>query len=183
MTATNSKPLTAERLRDLIHYDPETGAFTWLVHRSSRVRAGQKAGYVASDGYLRIGIDRIFYKGHDLAWLYMRGEFPNPKIDHENRKPADNRFDNLRQATRSQNAANKTSKLVSTKTRGTWRNPDGTWGACAWKDGKRKYLGRFNDGELAALAYDAAAFGLHGEFAILNYPERLAEHRAPAPAL
>jgi hypothetical protein len=170
----DSNSLTAERLRELLHYDPKTGFFTWIAKSSPRVciEPGDRAGYVAQDGYLRIGIDGRYYKGHDLAWFFMCGEPPPFRLDHENRMPTDNRFGNLRQATQSQNCANKISKLAASRTRGTWPVND-KWAAATYKNGRRHYLGRFNTVKEAAMAYDEAAFSHHGEFAILNYPERL----------
>ncbi len=172
MTKRNS--LTAERLRELLHYDPETGIFTWIAKSHPRVcvEPGDRAGYVAQDGYLRIGIDGCYYKGHELAWFFVYGSKPTFRLDHENRVPTDNWIKNLRPATQSQNCANKRSKLMSSGARGTW-SVNGKWAAAAYKDQKRYYLGRFNSVKEAAIAYDNEAFRLHGEFAILNYPERL----------
>ena len=62
--------LTAEYLRSVLHYDPETGAFTWSVARGNR-RAGVIAGSPHADGYLRIRIMGRPYLVHRLAYLYM----------------------------------------------------------------------------------------------------------------
>src|SRR4029450_2313606 len=98
--------LTAERLRELLDYDPETGDFTWKVNRRC-VRSGSVAGNVnCVDGYCYIGVDARRYHAHRLAWLYIKGAWPNDQIDHINGNKADNRFANLRQATHSQNQAN-----------------------------------------------------------------------------
>lgn len=170
--------LTAERLRELLHYDPLTGVFTWIAksHPGVCVKPGDQAGYVAQDGYLRIGIDRRYYKGHELAWFFVHGSRPAFRLDHENRVPTDNWIKNLRQATPSQNCANKRSKLMASGTRGTWPVND-KWAAAVHKDQKRHYLGRFGSVKEAAIAYDNEAFRLHGEFAVVNYPERLPELR------
>lgn len=96
--------ITATRLRELLHYDPETGLFTWKVARQG-TRAGAFAGAL-NHGYLRITIDWRHYPAHRLAWLYMTGEWPADLIDHINLVSDDNRFVNLRQATRAQNMHN-----------------------------------------------------------------------------
>jgi hypothetical protein len=100
--------LTAERLRELLHYDPDTGDFTWRTARK-RIPAGAIAGTVER-GFRRItiggGRHGPRYSAHRLAWLYMTGAWPNGYLDHINRDPDDNRFANLRLATNSQNQAN-----------------------------------------------------------------------------
>jgi hypothetical protein len=94
--------LTAERLREILGYDPETGLFTRLV-RTGRIRAGEVAGTAHSRGYRSIVIDGRVYLSHRLAWLYVHGEWPPEQIDHINRNRADNRLVNLRAAKQSQN--------------------------------------------------------------------------------
>jgi len=102
--------LTAARLREILHYNPETGEFAWLSSKSGR-HAG-KIGYIGGNGkgYLRlmITIDYYSYKAHQLAWLYMTGEWPNPEIDHKNRNALDNRFCNLRLVNKIEQRRNQT---------------------------------------------------------------------------
>jgi len=97
--------LTAERLRQLLHYDPETGVWTWRVSRSP-ARASDVAGSVFNDGYRYICIDYRSYGAHRLAWLWMTGLFPPAEIDHINLDRVDNRWNNLRAATQTQNKQN-----------------------------------------------------------------------------
>ena len=96
--------LTQERFKELLHYDPETGAFTWLVGKGN-VKAGDKAG-CRSNGYLRVRIDRKDHLAHRLAWLYIYAVLPPDDIDHINGGRADNRVANLRLATQAQNRQN-----------------------------------------------------------------------------
>ena len=97
--------LTQERLKELLHYNPETGIFTWLVYRSRYARVGSVAGTIWL-GRIVIMIDRKHYKAHRLAWLYVHGKFPTNQIDHINEEPSDNRITNLREATNAQNQEN-----------------------------------------------------------------------------
>jgi hypothetical protein len=98
--------LTAERLRELLHYDPDTGVFTWLRVKGRRVRVGALSGKANGGGYFQIGVDGRIYYAHRLAWLYVHGEWPVASIDHVNCDRCDNRLANLRPATKAQNAAN-----------------------------------------------------------------------------
>jgi len=96
------KILTAERLRELLHYDPETGVFS----RRSGPRAGLPVGSRHSAGYLAINVDRQPRLAHRLAWLYMTGKWPEINLDHINLIKTDNRFANLREAGHSENNQN-----------------------------------------------------------------------------
>jgi hypothetical protein len=98
--------LTQARLKELLHYDPTTGVFTWLVRTSNRVNVGDVAGYQRQDGYIRIRVDWELHLAHRLAFLYMTGEFPPDGVDHMNGIPPDNKWLNLRHATQVQNAQN-----------------------------------------------------------------------------
>jgi hypothetical protein len=80
MADADSMALTQERLQQVLHYDPETGAFTWVRPGSSRVSPGSVAGAVAH-GYVKIGVFKRDYGAHRLAWLYMTGEFPARGIE------------------------------------------------------------------------------------------------------
>ena len=94
--------LTAQRLREALHYDPETGVFTWATAVSSKTVPGARAGNQHIAGYFRIRLDGYSYKAHRLAWLYMTGAWPAECIDHINRNNSDNRFSILREATHKQ---------------------------------------------------------------------------------
>lgn len=163
-----SKPtsLTADELRSLLSYDPETGLFTWLVRRGP-VTKGQKAGRVGTEGYIFITINRRSYGASRLAWFYMTGEWPADEIDHENTVNADNSWTNLRNATRSENQANR--RLFKVNRAGLkgvcWHEQCGKWQAQIGYRRKIIYLGLFDTKEAAGAAYVAAAKKYYGEFA------------------
>jgi len=156
------KRITVAELRALLRYDPETGEFTWLQTGSGR-NADGRAGSLGHKGCIQITIRYRNYKAHMLAWLYMTGKWPQREIDHWNTKRADNRWSNLRLATRTQNRRNS----------GLPRNNKSGYVGVFWDKYARKwrasigskFLGNFATPEEGAEAYRKAALAKYGEFA------------------
>lgn len=165
--------LTQARLRELLDYDASTGVFTRRV-RVANVAAGTIAGCRRGSGYLFISVDNKLLRAHQLAWLYMTGEWPNKFIDHVDLNKANNRWSNLRLATKSQNQANTgLNKSNVSGIKGVSRYRAGErygkpWQAGIQKDGKVIHLGHFVTKEEAGGAYARAAKTLFGEFARTN---------------
>lgn len=168
-----SKELSLSRLREVIKYDPSSGDFTWIARPSKRVQIGDVAGSVdQQEGYVRIRIDGILYHAHRLAWLYMTGSWPMPDAEHKNMNRADNKWDNLREASRSQNMGNGKARITNKSGfKGVWwDSARRKWGAGITVAYKKLALGRFSSSIEAARAYDEAALKHFGEFARLNFP-------------
>lgn len=168
MTRIVRKParqLSAERLREILHYDPATGIFCFRVRRGGK-KPGDTAGYLDSNGYILIQVDGHTAQGQRLAWLYMHGEWPPEEIDHKNMCRSDNRFDNIRAATKSQNGMNRRKRADNTSGfKGVTRRANGGgWFARIKSGDKQKYLGTFRTPDSAGAAYAEAARRLHGEF-------------------
>lgn len=153
----------AELFRDAIEYFPETGLFVWKISRHYKVAAGSVAGGLNGEGYWEIKFRGRSYKAHRVAWLIMTGEWPPQQIDHRNLDRGDNRWRNLRLATKSQNTANCKSRSKFGK--GVDLQKNGRFRARLRKDGKEHHLGYFNTAEEAADAYRVAAIQAFGEFA------------------
>lgn len=157
-------PLSAERLRELLHYDPDTGVFTWRVDKKGGVRAGDVAGCVMKSGYVSIRVDGVLYLAHRLAWLYAKGVWPINKIDHRSRVRSENRLANLREASDVVNGQNTTPR---TEFPGTFLLAGGSrklrrpWAARIMADHVRHELGYFATQEEAHEAYLAAKRRLH----------------------
>lgn len=107
ISVTKQAILTAENLRELLCYDPETGIFTWRNTRHWRSVEGTQAGGCSHErGYRIIRLNYQAYLAHRLAWLYVYGVWPSQEVDHINGKPDDNSISNLRQCTHQQNCWN-----------------------------------------------------------------------------
>lgn len=155
---------TQARLQQLLDYNPETGVFTWRLDRGGKARKGTPAGSLQSSGYVRITIDDKPYPAHRLAWLYMTGDLPPALIDHKNRLKADNRWVNLRAATKAQNALNaKTRRDNQTGCKHVTRNKK-KWEVRMQVDGQLKYLGSFKTLESASEYASKVRELLHGDF-------------------
>ncbi len=141
---TKSKKLTQQTLKELLHYNPDTGVFTWKETRGCRPQ-DSVAGYVNSRrGYRTIHFNGKYYRAHRLAWLYMEGYFPtNLDVDHINHSRDDNRWANLRIVSRSCNLRNSKVRKgsVSGVTGVTWNKSSGKWLAYVRHDGANLLLG------------------------------------------
>lgn len=160
------KSITAERLRELMTYNPETGQFI----RRVAVRGNAAAcvvGARTTHGYWSIQVDYRMYYAHRLAYLYMAGAWPPRKIDHRDGNRCNNAWRNLRRATDGQNALN--SAVRSDNTSGfkgvSFVRGRGDWAAYINVNKRRIHLGYFGSKESAAAAYGVAALEHHGEFA------------------
>lgn len=154
----NSNPsanLTQADLLAFVTYDPNTGIFT-------RNRDGKVLGTPSGkSGRLVIYVHGRLYLAHRLAWLYVKGVWPEGLLDHENRRAADNRFNNLREANKRQNAINSTATWSASGYRGVYYQSN----TKLWRAKIAKIsLGYFKTKEAASAAYRAKAIELYGEF-------------------
>ena len=159
---------TQERLRELLEYDPESGLFTRKSGRGGRSSGAAVGCKPQSDfGYVIVGIDGRNYLAHCLAFIFMTGALPPDDIDHINGRKDDNRWVNLRPATRSQNNGN--SRLRKDNTSGlkgvSFNKTRQRWVAQIGINGRQTHLGRFANRAQAHAAYVDAAQRHFGEFA------------------
>lgn len=162
--------ITQEYLKECLHYDPETGVFTWLKRplkhfktinsysSTNTMRAGTEAGAINSHGYCHIRIDGVTHKAHRLAWLYTYGRLPVKHLDHINHFKTDNRIENLREVTRSENGKNV--GIPASNTSGYLgidkRKDTGKWRVRLKIDGKQKNIGSYETLEQAVRAWEKA---------------------------
>lgn len=154
--------LTQERLKELFDYDPETGNLIWRVDRGTNKMRGKIAGYVHSKGYRHVRTGEGQFKAHRIIWVYHYGIEPKEHIDHINGNCSDNRLENLREATRSENMQNrkKAHKNSSVGLMGVQRNGK-RWKATIRVNTVSIYLGTFDTPESAHDAYLKAKKELH----------------------
>lgn len=157
---------TANRIRELLNYDSATGGFTWKISPCRFIKAGNVAGHVSPEGYIVIGIDYKVLKAHRLAWLHFHGELPTGlDIDHINGQRGDNRIENLRLCTVSQNSQNLQRAYRNNKSSGIlgvyWHSQAKKWQAKIQLDGRPKSLGLYLTKDEAAAAYAKAKRAMH----------------------
>lgn len=155
-----------DQLIRILSYDQYTGIFTWR-ESTGRVSAGEIAGSVDYQGYLRIRWNGKAYRAHRLAWLYVTGLHPCGMIDHKDLNKLNNRFSNLRIATRSENSYNtKKSVRNSSGVKGvSWSAKVGKWRARISVDGVRIELGNWDSIIDAKQAIERYREEHHGKFA------------------
>ena len=155
--------LSQARLRELLHYDPDTGVFTWRVNVGSRAAAGGHPNCRDKNGYVLIRVDKRLYKAHRLAWLYVYGAWPAHGLDHINHIPSDNGIANLRDITHSQNMQNRgATKSSKSGIKGVyWSDYKHKWVAQIRLNYAHYRLGAYATKEAAAAAYKQAALKLH----------------------
>lgn len=164
--------LTHARLKEVLHYCPALGLFWWKARppggRTNNTFNAQRAGKIAGDrtagGYGRITVDGEPWLVHRLAWFYMTGELPPPMVDHANLRPLDNAWLNLREATPSQNQANKRGSSASGM-KGAYRLRSGRFKAQVKTPAGSEHIGTYDTPEEAHEAFMARAVELHGKFA------------------
>lgn len=161
--------LSAEYLKSVLNYAPETGVFTWCVKHPS-TRRYREAGYAVAnekERRRRICVGGFGYLAHRLAWLWMTGKWPDYEIDHRDGDGLNNKWCNIREATPDQNGWNKTkNKRNKSGYKGvSWDKVRKKWAAQIRYEKTNHRLGFFDTVEEAHETYIAAAKKFHGEFA------------------
>jgi hypothetical protein len=162
--------ISLSRAKEIFHYDLETGFLTWkeVSKYKRRIKIGDRAGYSHHKGYRWISVDGKEYQEHRFIWFWMTGNNAPKQLDHKDGNRNNNKWDNIRLATDTQNQANKRRgkpnkngyKGVAIK-----RFVNSTKYQASISDhGKPKYLGLFNTAKEAHEKYCQEARKLHGEF-------------------
>jgi hypothetical protein len=152
---------------DYLTLDTTTGHLFWKARtRNPNMVEGQRAGHLGTDGYRYVSLNCRQLLEHRVIFFMCNGRWPQC-VDHINLDRADNRPENLREASVTQNNRNRGRQ--SNNTSGykgvSFHRPTGRWTAKIMAHHKRHSLGYYPTAELAHAAYVAAAARLHGDFA------------------
>lgn len=150
-----------EELKKVLNYDPESGELRWLEQMGAHVWAGDIAGTLRKDGYLMIRFRGNGYLSHRVAYALMTGNWPDGEIDHIDRDKLNNKWSNLRLASRSLQNHNKGDyKNNRTGYKGV-NLKEGKYVARVQIENKRHHLGYFGT---AQEAYEAIKTFKNGAF-------------------
>jgi hypothetical protein len=163
-SATDKPGITQARLKELLHYDLETGAFTWLVSKKGPgAAAGRTAGSTRYDGYIQIKLDGRKYWAHRLVWMWLYGFWPDQNIDHIDGNPSNNAISNLRDVSQAWNIHNirkDKPRNASNLPRGVYQINGGNFYARIRSNGTL-HLGTFATIQEAQTAYLKARIARH----------------------
>lgn len=165
MTVPKSRGWTQEDvLKDFLLDDSDN--LIW----ATGPRKGKRAGWVDGFGYTLVRYKNQLVRSHNIVWLYYYGVWPDFVVDHINNIPSDNRKENLRKATTSQNGCNqRLQKRREGKFKGVHKDGEKkNYYVKIKKDGKQYYLGSYQSELEAAMIYNINAERLFGKFANFN---------------
>ena len=155
-------------IEENISYDPNTGLFKYLT-RKGRKNKDLVVTSKDSHGYIRVSYKGKRYLGHRVAFYLMKGYWPQEDVDHIDGDRLNNKWDNLREASRSQNLWNQKCTRGSSKYKGVTKHQKGWVAQCnPRKNFGSGYIGFFLSEQEAALAYNYRAKDLFGEYARFN---------------
>jgi len=157
-------PTGYAQFSEYLSYDPETGDIRWIKRPGRRGAIGEIAGNIDRKGYRRISFKGRSYQGHRVAFILFLGEWPKGEIDHINGQRSDNRWRNLREASRSVNGQNihgpmahNTSGFLSVY----FHRKNRRWAAQIKVNKKSIHLGQFSTAKEAHACYVEAKRRLH----------------------
>jgi len=160
------------RVKQYFEYDPASGEISTIARPRDEFstnalwkrhigRVGRPVGSPNQEGYVKVCMDGDYFSAHRIAWLIMTGEwpeYPEFEIDHINGDRADNRWENLRKVSKSENQRNGGQRINnSSGVHGVhWKSSKNRWEAKIWNGPKHVYLGLFKTIQEAAIARKAA---------------------------
>ncbi|WP_082016032.1 HNH endonuclease signature motif containing protein [Aureimonas altamirensis] len=166
-------PIDPERVRELFTYDPLEGVLYWAKPACARIKPGAVAGGLKSDGdrkaYWVVRMDGRRYRRSRLVWAFVHGTNPEFEIDHIDRNYVNDRVENLRLATRTQNSINRVVPKTTYPNLPRGVRPKRKLGNVVGYrgrvviNGRRIDFGPFTSAEAAGRAVRAALVEAHGE--------------------
>lgn len=161
--AVCDRNIIPDSVKDVFSYDPITGTVSWKVARGTK-SIGADAGTVNKLGYLRIQYAKRMYLAHRIAWFLHYGTQPPIVLDHVDGNPSNNRINNLREATPSQNMQNASTQVGKSGVKNiAWKR--NAWTVRFSVDGRRREFGRFQNLDLAKEFAGEVRTEIYGSFA------------------
>lgn len=141
---TKYENITPELLHELFEY--RDGELYRKTKSHTRAKIGERVGVITPQGYVQVGIKYRYYSAHRLIFLMHHNYLPD-LVDHIDRNRANNRIENLRDATSTVNNQNRSDNKNNTSgVRGvTWHKRDKGWQVVGRANNKYKYLGIFKE--------------------------------------
>jgi hypothetical protein len=139
--------VTQGELKAICRYDGEIGRLVYTVRRGG-ILPGRTMGRINPCGHVQVEIRGVHYFEHRLVWLYHYGVFPTKELDHINRVKHDNRIENLREVTKSENQQNRDRSSIKSKSGHlgvVWVPDCKKWAARLMVNKKRMEFGKFAD--------------------------------------
>jgi hypothetical protein len=159
--------LTADQVREVLDYNPDTGVLSWRIRCGMRALPGNPAGWCATRGYIAVKLNGRAHMAHRLIWLIQTGRWPDQQVDHIDGDTSNNRWPNLRLAQCHQNQAN--ARLRRDNKSGvkgvSWNEKRARWRAVVRHQGKQVLDKFFVTKEEAKACAREARLRFHGEFA------------------
>lgn len=165
-------------IRSRFYYEPDTGIlyFRERVFKNPSPRnkqwntrfAGKEAGFLNTNGYLRVSLEGKQYYIHQIAFMIMKDYIPE-EVDHKDLNKQNNKWSNLREATRAKNLQNNFKrKNNKTKLKGvSWSKSNNCWRMDITYN-KQKFYSYHPTKQKAYQAYCEMSAKLHKEFGCVS---------------
>jgi len=157
--------ITQEKVKHLFDYH-KSGSLVRKIYTSSNARVGSFVGCEGAEGYKLVRVDGKLYRVHRLIFLWHHGFLPE-YVDHIDTDVINNKIENLRRCSKSQNSCNGKMRINNTSgIKGvSWNKEKSKWMAKLCHKRKQMHIGYFSSIHEAEKAVRAARKKLHGEFA------------------
>jgi hypothetical protein len=160
------RPLpTQQELHELFEY--RDGNLYWRNNRSNNTLAGSRAGTIKKNSYCQIHFSGKPYVAHRLIYSMFYDDLTTElEVDHIDNNPGNNKIENLRIASSSENKHNQSIRKNNTSgVKGvSWDTQANKWKAQICKDGKNQHIGHFTDLAEATIKIEQVRNQLHQKF-------------------